>query len=656
MSTTALDPMAWFPYVPRPHQDRAVKFASRIYSEKSVGLLSADCGVGKTVAVLSGYLAVRSRDPFSRLLVLTRTHSQSKVFEEELTELRLHDPGEELRTNLTATSMVSRIHVCPMKARMENLTTMGFMKQCAKLVKTGQCSFYWNCYSRGKGELRVLPRPFFREQVESLLATQVVTREAAEDLSESTGFCPYEVLRWCAKGSRVLIGPYDYLFRERVKDALLSSIGCSLGEIDILVDEAHNLPDHVLNSEAAELSGQDLSWLRKNKKLIVRETGVKWLEDTVDFLYETVMLHLDELRSEKRLNTWDVYPRFAEASQINQLMEFDRAVEGMEDAVPIDTPLDRLVAFLYSGNRSAQSEDWLVTIELIGTRDSTPEIEVSNTLLRIRPLNAAGLIAPVLRSARSAIIMSGTLRPTEHYGRILGISRAEKEDLLSPYPKGTRLILVDKEVSTKYTLRGPQMWRKIASRIETALRSLPANKSALVSFPSYAIMQEVLSYGIDCGFREMLVEDRTIRIEDVEESVLLTPHAIFCVYGGKISEGIDLVENGSSMIDLIIGIGIPFSPPSSHQRALQEFYDRRYGDGSGYYYASVLPSIRQVVQLAGRLRRSPEDSGVVVLLDKRFLRYMSAFGEDASSDLWPYTDEEELANAIQLFAKEVGSQ
>ncbi|TFF84665.1 hypothetical protein EU524_00585, partial [Candidatus Thorarchaeota archaeon] len=199
MSTTAFDPMAWFPYTPRPHQDKAVRFSSQIYGEKSVGLLSADCGVGKTVAVLSGYLAVRSRDANARLLVLTRTHSQSKVFEEELTQLRLHDPGEGARRDLTATSMVSRVHVCPMKSQMDQLTTVGFMKQCAKLVKTGRCSYYWNCYTKSKGEARIAPRPHFRDEVESLRTSQVVTREAAEELSESSGFCPYEVLRWCAK-------------------------------------------------------------------------------------------------------------------------------------------------------------------------------------------------------------------------------------------------------------------------------------------------------------------------------------------------------------------------------------------------------------------------------------------------------------------------
>ncbi|MFW9967181.1 MAG: hypothetical protein ACFFEA_08500, partial [Candidatus Thorarchaeota archaeon] len=102
MSTIIADPLIWFPYTPRLHQDKAVKFAAEVYSSKTVGLLSADCGVGKTIAVLSGYLAARASDPSSRLFVLTRTHSQSRVFEIELDVLRAMMP------ELTATTMVSR--------------------------------------------------------------------------------------------------------------------------------------------------------------------------------------------------------------------------------------------------------------------------------------------------------------------------------------------------------------------------------------------------------------------------------------------------------------------------------------------------------------------------------------------------------------------
>jgi DNA excision repair protein ERCC-2 len=650
---SASDPMDWFPYEPRPHQDRAVKFSSEIYAGKSVGLLSADCGVGKTMAVLAGYLSARAGDPDFRLIVTTRTHSQSKVFEEELTELRHVTGVHAMHSSLTATSMVSRVHVCPMKPRMERLSSIGFMRQCSKLVKEGNCTYYWNCYVRSRGEGRIQPRPEFVGQIRSLVANQVVTREAAESLADTDGYCPYEVLRMCARESRVIIGPYDYVFRERVRTALFASLGATLAEVDLLVDEGHNLPDHVLRSEASEISGDDLVWLRKNKKEIVKETGVNWLEETVDFLWETVMVNLDRLRNEHQLNTWDVYPRFADTAQLDQLIEYSRVMEGIEDTVPVDTPLDRLVSFLHAGYRATKSEDWLVTLEPIKKWNDRPSNDISNVLLRIRPLNSAGLLAPVLRTARSAVIMSGTLRPLKYYAQILGVRTAPSEDLLSPYPKGTRLILLDKLVSTKYTLRSPDMWRAIAERIQCALVSVPANKSAMIAFPSYAIMQEVLSYGIECGHRTKLLEDRSVRIEEVEAAVMQRPHAVFCVYGGKVSEGIDLVEDGSSMIDLIVCVGIPFSPPSSHQKALQDFFDRRYGEGTGYRFSVAIPSIRKVVQMAGRLRRSPRDRGIVVLLDSRFIRHIAMFGDDAASDLWPYERIDELEQAIGMFTEEV---
>jgi len=194
-------------------------------------------------------------------------------------------------------------------------------------------------------------------------------------------------------------------------------------------------------------------------------------------------------------------------------------------------------------------------------------------------------------------------------------------------------------------------YRDLALRISTALKTMPANKSALIAFPSYQMLHEVMSYSIDTGFREVLVETRTDRVETLAEAISTKPHAVFCVYGGKFSEGIDLVSEGSSQIDLIIGIGIPFSPPTSYQNALQRWYDSRFGDGSGFYYGAVIPSIRQVAQLIGRLRRAPTDTGVVVLLDNRFIKHLKVFGEEIVSDVWPYRDVEELELAISQFVK-----
>jgi len=643
--------MRFFPYEPRPHQGRAVELATEVFGNGTVGLLSADCGIGKTVAVLSGYLAVRANDPAARLIVLTRTHSQSLIFESELAVLRKAMSTDATSTLLATTSMVSRMHVCP-RLKDQDVSNTGFLRACAKKIRTGECNYYWSFYRDGP-DGRPAIRTEARNSIAVLLDSGVVTREAVERVGKDKQICPYEILRWCARQSRIIIGPYSYLFKERIRTALLSSLGIALQNVDILADEAHNLSSHVLDSEASHLSGKDIAWLRDHTAEIRRETRGQpdWLPEAVEFLHETLMVNRDGLHKEKQLEKWDVLPRFVDASEIENLLDAYRStIDEADGATLTDTPLDRLVDFLFTAERAKQSDDWHVTLELKETWKDEPDL--SDAVLKIRPLNAAGLVAPVLRGAKSALLMSGTLRPLSHYARLFGISGAMTEDLASPYPRGSRLVLLDKSLTTKYTERRPDLWRAISQRISLALTTMPAKKSALIAFPSYAIMREVLSYGVDCGYRQRLEETPLARIEEVKESLESGPHAIFAVYGGKFSEGVDLVEGGSSLIDLIIGVGIPFGPPTTYQKALQEWYEKKFGKGAGHYYSSIVPSIRRVAQLVGRLRRSPDDWGVIVLLDKRFQRHISVFGEDIVSDVWPYSGPEEMRTAIELFTGE----
>jgi len=644
VSIATTDPMVYFPYSPRQHQERAVCLAAKAFSSDTVGLLHADCGIGKTIAVLSGYLACRATDQAAHLFALTRTHSQSRVFETELEVLRSAVP------HLAATTMVSRVHVCPIRHQMESLSHTGFMRACASMIKTEQCIYYWNLYKRSNTDGKTVINEDGRRAVGDLLDTGVVTRERAEERAEQDGYCPYEIMRWCARGSMVVIGPYSYIFKSRVREALLSSLGLSLYEVDLLIDEAHNLSGHVLDAETSILSDDDLRWLRENSQLVVRETGVSWIREAIDFLWESMMLHLDAMqkRTECPLDKWDVAPRFIKDEDLDILHHVGRPELGdPENASLVETPLDRLIEFLYTAQRAARSDGWHVTLHV--DRSFSDDLPRSTASLMIQPLNSAGLTAPILRGARSVVLMSGTLRPLDYYEHLLGVPNAISDDLTSPYPRGTRLVLIDKRLNTRYKERNPELWRDAAARISAALCTMPANKSALIAFPSYKMMSEVMSYGIDTGFREALVETRDALLDDVAQAISQGPCAMFCVYGGKFSEGIDLVSAGSSMIDLIIGVGIPFSPPTSYQTALQSWYDTKFGHGMGYYYASVVPSIRQVAQLVGRLRRSPSDSGVVILLDNRFLQHLSVFGDDIVSDVWPYNDSAEMKEAILQF-------
>ena len=87
----------------------------------------------------------------------------------------------------------------------------------------------------------------------------------------------------------------------------------------------------------------------------------------------------------------------------------------------------------------------------------------------------------------------------------------------------------------------------------------------------------------------------------------------FCVLSGVFSEGIDL--KGESLIGVIVvSVGLP--QIGLVRDLIKENIDRRYGNG--FEYAYVYPGMGHVLQAAGRLIRTEEDKGVVLLIDQRF--------------------------------------
>lgn len=87
----------------------------------------------------------------------------------------------------------------------------------------------------------------------------------------------------------------------------------------------------------------------------------------------------------------------------------------------------------------------------------------------------------------------------------------------------------------------------------------------------------------------------------------------FCVMGGVFSEGIDLI--GSRLIGaVIVGTGLP--QISNEREILKNYYDKK-GE-AGFDYAYRYPGMNKVLQAAGRVIRTQEDRGILLLLDERF--------------------------------------
>lgn len=71
----------------------------------------------------------------------------------------------------------------------------------------------------------------------------------------------------------------------------------------------------------------------------------------------------------------------------------------------------------------------------------------------------------------------------QYYTDILGLdeSKVQRLSLPTPFPSDRRLLLVDREVTTKYESRSPFEWRKIASHLHAMLDKVQGR--TIVYFP-----------------------------------------------------------------------------------------------------------------------------------------------------------------------------
>ena len=155
--------------------------------------------------------------------------------------------------------------------------------------------------------------------------------------------------------------------------------------------------------------------------------------------------------------------------------------------------------------------------------------------------------------------------------------------------------------------------------IESTIREYPGNY--LVFFPSYSYMNYVYEDFI-CKNENLktIIQEKDMSEEnreaflnnfskDSEDSIIG-----FCVMGGIFSEGIDL-KGDRLKGAIIVGVGLP--QICSERDIIKSYYDKDGRDG--YDYAYVYPGMNKVMQAVGRVIRTEDDKGRVVLIDDRFL-------------------------------------
>ena len=151
----------------------------------------------------------------------------------------------------------------------------------------------------------------------------------------------------------------------------------------------------------------------------------------------------------------------------------------------------------------------------------------------------------------------------------------------------------------------------------------------MIFFPSYQYMEQVEYAVEDVDFpADLLVQGQGMkeqeRQEFLEEFEKPRDHSLaaFCVMGGVFSEGIDLKEE-RLIGAVIVGTGLPMV--CVEQEVLRGYFEEK--EEAGFDFAYQYPGMNKVLQAAGRVIRTTEDEGIILLLDDRFLKkeYLELF-------------------------------
>ena len=604
-----------FPYPYREGQRKLVGDVYRTIRRGKNLFLQAPTGVGKTISTIFPAVKAVGEELADRIFYLTAKTITATVAKETFGLLR--EQGYQAKIiQLTAKE---KLCLCGNTAIEQEAADQDNPYPDFPQIKL-ECNPQ-NCpYAKGHFD-RVNDAVF-----ELLQASDLFTREEILAQARKHRVCPFElsldVATWCDN----ILCDYNYVFDPNVylKRFFQDS---SKEKYLFLVDEAHNLVDRSREMYSATLYKEDILAVKKIMKphnQAIARTLDKCNKAMLDFKRECENYSVCE-----SVGVLTFY-LMRLVSQMEEFFEKPREFPDKKTVLDFYFELRNFVNIY-----DLVDENYVIYDEMQ---------EDGRFMIKLFCVDPSKNLQKCIDKSVSTIFFSATLLPINYYKRLL----STKEDNYAIYAQSTfdetqRLLAFGRDVSTKYTRRGPAEYEKIARYIRAAIRSKKGNY--MVFFPSYKMMQDVYDVFVrverECDTRNGVAvsDEPNIAEESLEESLtIIMQHSnmneaereeflqafeqedggtlvAFCVMGGIFGEGIDL-KNDRLIGAVIVGTGLP--QISNEREILKQYYDKQ--GLSGFDYAFRYPGINKVLQAAGRVIRTQEDRGIIVLLDERFLQ------------------------------------
>ncbi|NCE93056.1 ATP-dependent DNA helicase [Pseudomonas sp. L13] len=557
-----------------PHADFRTgqrDLAESVYKAVSTGrclMAQAPTGIGKTIGTIFPLLKALAPQQLDKLFFLTAKTPGRKLALDAAQVLYDSSPALSLRV----LELVARDKAC------EHLD---------KACHGDSCPLAKGFYDR---------LPAAREAASKV---RLLDQSSLRNVALVHEVCPYYLSQEMARWSDLIVADYNYYFDF---GAMLFGLAqLNQWRVAVLVDEAHNLVERARSMYSASLDQYSLKTLRDSAP----ETLKKPLQR---LNREWNALHKDQLapyqayaaKPEKLLQALSL----CTSAMGDYFNDHPEALNGDLQAFYFDALQWAKVAELFN-------EHFIFDI----TKRSFSGKRSSSTLC-LRNVVPAEFVRPRLTAARSCVLFSATLSPRHYYADLLGLpADTAWVDVASPFKAEQLQVSIVDRISTRFVHRQASL-EPIVELLARQFAAQPGNYLAF--FSSFDYLQQVAQ----------LMAERHPQIElwlqargmaEAERQAFLdqfTHHSQgigFAVLGGAFGEGIDLP--GARLIGAFIAtLGLPQLNPVNEQ------IKARMGAvfGAGYDYTYLYPGIQKVVQAAGRVIRSQQDRGVVMLIDDRF--------------------------------------
>lgn len=427
----------------------------------------------------------------------------------------------------------------------------------------------------------------------------LLDQAALREVALAHEVCPYYLSQEMARWVDVVVADYNYYFDF---SALLFGLAqANHWTVATLVDEAHNLVERGRQMYSATLDQATLSGVRK----VAPEPLKKSLE-RVNRQWNA--LHTPQVAA------YQAYEKLPE-KLLQALASCTTAIGDYLNDHPqgLDSALQAFYFDALQFGRVAESFDEHFLFD-IHKRELGRQRSLST--LCLRNVVPAAFLRPRLTAAHSTVLFSATLSPRHYYADLLGTpGDTVWIDVESPFKAEQLDVQVVSRISTRFAHRQASL-EPIVTLMARQFNERPGNYLAF--FSSFDYLQQVAGLFAERHPQIALWTQSRGMGEAPRQAFLerFMEHSQgigFAVLGGAFGEGIDLP--GSRLIGAFIAtLGLAQFNPVNEQ--MKQRMAAIFGDGYDYTY--LYPGLQKVVQAAGRVIRTQQDRGVVMLIDDRF--------------------------------------